>query len=82
MICLCRLGSRYCLGPIAGLAFWPGNSGWNRGWIDCRPRPDTMASMLFEVKSTDPIHFCAVAVLLCGIELIACYLPARMRRQH
>jgi ABC-type antimicrobial peptide transport system permease subunit len=35
-----------------------------------------MASMLFEVKSTDPIRFGAVAVLLCGIALLASYLPA------
>jgi predicted permease len=36
-----------------------------------------MASMLFGVKPTDPVTFAAVAVLLCGIALIACYLPAR-----
>jgi len=36
-----------------------------------------MASMLFGVRPTDPITFVAVAVLLCGIALFACYLPAR-----
>ena len=36
-----------------------------------------MASMLFGVKPTDPITFAAVAVLLCGIALLACYMPAR-----
>ncbi|MGA8274552.1 MAG: ABC transporter permease [Candidatus Sulfotelmatobacter sp.] len=36
-----------------------------------------MASMLFGVTPTDPITFVAVAVLLCGIALFACYLPAR-----
>jgi putative ABC transport system permease protein len=36
-----------------------------------------MASMLFGVKPTDPITFAVVAVLLCGIALFACYLPAR-----
>jgi predicted permease len=36
-----------------------------------------MASMLFGVRPTDPITFAAVVVLLCGITLLACYLPAR-----
>ena len=36
-----------------------------------------MASMLFGVRPTDPATFAAVAVLLCGIALFACYLPAR-----
>jgi putative ABC transport system permease protein len=36
-----------------------------------------MANMLFGVKPTDPITFAAVAIVLCGIGLSACYLPAR-----
>ncbi|HET9742014.1 MAG TPA: ABC transporter permease [Terriglobales bacterium] len=36
-----------------------------------------MASMLFGVKPTDPVTFAAVAVLLCAIALLACYVPAR-----
>lgn len=36
-----------------------------------------MASMLFGVRPSDPITFAAVAVLLCGIALFACYIPAR-----
>jgi len=36
-----------------------------------------MTSILFEVKPTDPLTFAGVAVLLCFIALIACYLPAR-----
>ncbi len=35
-----------------------------------------MSSMLFEVKSTDPLTFGAVALLLCVIALLACYIPA------
>jgi predicted permease len=36
-----------------------------------------MASMLFGVRPADPVTFAAVAVLLCSIALLACYLPAR-----
>jgi putative ABC transport system permease protein len=36
-----------------------------------------MSSMLFGVKPTDPVTFGLVAVVLCGIALFACYLPAR-----
>lgn len=35
-----------------------------------------MASRLFGVLPTDPFTFVAVAVLLSGIALFACYLPA------
>ncbi|HET9409732.1 MAG TPA: ABC transporter permease [Candidatus Sulfotelmatobacter sp.] len=36
-----------------------------------------MASMLFGVTPTDPLTFALVAVLLCCIALISCYVPAR-----
>jgi len=36
-----------------------------------------MSSMLFGVNPTDPITFLAVAVVLCAIALLSCYLPAR-----
>jgi predicted permease len=36
-----------------------------------------MTSLLFGVRPTDPVTFAAVAVLLCGIALFACYIPAR-----
>jgi putative ABC transport system permease protein len=32
---------------------------------------------LFEVSATDPLTFGAVALLLAGIALLACWLPAR-----
>jgi predicted permease len=34
-------------------------------------------SLLFGVSPTDPLTFLAVAVLLAGVALLACYLPAR-----
>jgi ABC-type antimicrobial peptide transport system permease subunit len=36
-----------------------------------------MRGMLFGVKPTDPLTFFAVALLLCAIGFLACYLPAR-----
>jgi putative ABC transport system permease protein len=36
-----------------------------------------MASMLYGVRTTDPLTFGAVAFLFVGIAMLACYLPAR-----
>lgn len=40
-----------------------------------------MASMLFGVTASDPATFGAVAVLLCGLALLACFIPARRATQ-
>ena len=36
-----------------------------------------MAGLLFGVRPTDPVTFVGVAILLIGIALLACYIPAR-----
>jgi putative ABC transport system permease protein len=37
----------------------------------------TVQSLLFDVSGADPLTFAAIAVLLTGAMLLACYLPAR-----
>jgi putative ABC transport system permease protein len=36
-----------------------------------------LGSMLLGVTSTDALTFSSVAILLCGVALFACFIPAR-----
>ncbi len=40
-----------------------------------------MKSLLYGVSATDPLTFCLIALLLVGVALLACWLPARRAAQ-
>jgi putative ABC transport system permease protein len=37
----------------------------------------TMKSLLFDTSASDPLTFAAIAVLLMGVALLACWIPSR-----
>jgi putative ABC transport system permease protein len=51
--------------------------GISAGMVGALALTHTVASLLFEVSATDPIVFSGVPLLLAGVALLACYLPAR-----
>jgi putative ABC transport system permease protein len=51
--------------------------GLSIGLLGAQALTRTMISTLYRISPTDPTTFTFVAVLLAGVALLACYLPAR-----
>jgi putative ABC transport system permease protein len=64
---------RLILGQGAKLAL----SGVGIGIVAALSLTRLMATLLFGVSATDPLTFGAVALVLFGVALLACYIPAR-----
>jgi len=64
---------RLILGHGAKLAIF----GLSAGAVAALLLTRLMASLLYGVSATDPITFGTVAIVLLGVALIACYIPAR-----
>ena len=47
--------------------------GLSAAWVLTR----FMESLLFGVRPTDPLTFAAIASVLLGVALVACWIPAR-----
>ena len=53
---------------VAGLAL---------GFLLCLTLTRFLRALLFQTGATDIVTFAAVGILLAGVALLACYLPAR-----
>ena len=69
--------SRDILSMVLRQGLWLGSAGVAIGILGAAIVSRLMAEQLYSVRPTDPLTFAAVAVLLIGVSLLACYGPAR-----
>lgn len=80
-----EIGVRMALGAVRGdvLRLVLGHGSWTIaaglvvGLAGSLILTRTMESLLFGVSAADPVTFAGVALLLAGVALLACYIPAR-----
>jgi putative ABC transport system permease protein len=80
-----ELGIRLALGAqhsdILRLMLWQGMqlalAGLALGLVAALALTRWLKNLLFDISATDPLTFMAIALLLAGITLLACYFPAR-----
>jgi predicted permease len=80
-----ELGVRVALGAsppairrlVLGQGAWLAGLGLAIGAICAIAATRALSSFLFEVGSTDPVTYVAVAALLAAVTLLACYVPVR-----
>ncbi len=80
-----EIGIRMALGAqkgdvlrlVVGQGLRLGVSGIGIGAVAALGLTRLMASMLYGVKPADPLTFLVVSLLLMGVAVLACYIPAR-----
>lgn len=65
------------IGMVLKQGLWEAGIGLAVGLVGAWLLSRTMASLLFQVKPTDPIVYAAGAVLLIAVAVVASWLPAR-----
>jgi putative ABC transport system permease protein len=70
-------GSSNVLGLILGQGLKLVGAGVATGLVGALAITRIMSSLLFGIGATDPVTFFAISLLLVGVAMMACYVPAR-----